>query len=480
MQKERIDLRVFVAEALATNKKIEKDINELYKKNKYEAYKKAKESTFYNHTMLCEGSIEREVLNKRVLGLILLEKEDIKEGVMNIIKKGWMKLYNYIITKKEIDLKKIMQKFFDPNKNDDEINAIITISLIIAQTHKINVKENTEFASFLIRRKDHYEEKDINKSTRFKHATLDKNLKTKSKELKNRIFAEHISIKKIQDMYDIQDPKIKGHVDILSMIFDTEDIMFPSLTQHIPLLSKDIEELTALYYIKNKNQNKEEASKFLITGIYIKFMIKAYKEIKNYYFKNNKETMYFEIEKKEEEIYTLSQENIFLTKENKKLKEEISRLKKEYKESIERENIQIKSTLKKKEKEIERLKQQETELLNLREVIFDKKKEIVATSREIVLPNSKVLIIGGHEKWRQKIEEKLPETYTTMDGSNENFSIGILKKKHIFFCTDYMNHAVYYKAINYCRKNKIEVGYLKSNTTKLTIEEIAGKLGEIL
>lgn len=477
--KVELDLRLFFIEALATNKKIEKDIAKLYEKYKYKAYKLAKNSELYNHPIICDGDIVKEVAGKRLLGLILLleNNEEIAEEIMNLVKKGWLKLYNYLINKREIRLIEVTKRFFKSDITDDEVNAIVTITLVICQNYNIKIIEDEDYnfaLSIFYRRLEHYKENSIE---RFSYSKLPKELKKKANSIINRFFANYVVLKSAQNLFDIKDPEIFRYVDVISMIFDTEDMMFLSLTNHMKISRKDLEELAALYYVLYNNQNKVESAKFIITGLFIKCMIKAYKELKDFYFKNNKETLYIELEDLEYKLKKYEEEYSKLKNINKNLENEIKRIRNEYKHSLEKRIIELEKQITEQQKVIEELRENEKELYALRELVFELEHDYQITEKETEIPNAPVLIVGGHENWRRKLQRVLPNNFKFLDGTIESFDIKILNNiKYVFFYTAYMNHAVYYKIINYCKKNDVKIKYIKSTSIDLVLNEIKQKL----
>jgi len=103
-----IDLTPFLAFALGTNSIIKSDIDNLYEKYKFEAYDLAKKSKHYYSRLIIDGSIKREVSCKRALGLLelsfKLNNEELNLEMINIVKKGWKALYNYIDSADYIDM----------------------------------------------------------------------------------------------------------------------------------------------------------------------------------------------------------------------------------------------------------------------------------------------------------------------------------------------------------------------------------------
>jgi hypothetical protein len=67
----QIDLTPFLCEAFSSNPKIYKAIEEIYLQNRLAYYRLAKESSWYTHEILTCQSIEKEIVMKRALGILL-------------------------------------------------------------------------------------------------------------------------------------------------------------------------------------------------------------------------------------------------------------------------------------------------------------------------------------------------------------------------------------------------------------------------
>lgn len=136
-----VDLTPFFVEAIISNSKIEEYVSSLYEKHKFRAYALAKENIYYNHPMLCDGGIKREVYAKRALGLLLLtqENDDVFDEFLEIIKKGWRNVYNYCYNADYIDIKVILDKYTSVNMTEDQFNSIITITLFLSHVFDKNI-----------------------------------------------------------------------------------------------------------------------------------------------------------------------------------------------------------------------------------------------------------------------------------------------------------------------------------------------------
>lgn len=256
----------------------------------------------------------------------------------------------------------------------------------------------------------------------------------------------------------------------LSMVFDVDKMMFTSITENLKIKKREIDEIIAVYYLASPDNEKEDISslaQFFIPAMIIKGMVKSYQELKQYYFQNSKETTYSDME-------ILESENKTLIAENSKLKSEVNRLKSEYKRDIEADNVALKREIETLKDQLEESRQMESELYALREAVFDMDYEFDEDEiADVDIPEVNAIIVGGHENWHNKLRDELPDTFKYLEGFNERFDIGLLDNvDYVLFFTGYMNHSVYYKAIDYCRKHGVNVGYLKSIAVEYSKQEI--------
>ena len=83
-------------------------------------------------------------------------------------------------------------------------------------------------------------------------------------------------------------------------LFDTEGLT-SSIIEDQVMSEKDIEEILAAYYVSFPDRNQADGAKFLAAGHIIKALLKAYKQLKEQYFKTNKENLYLEIDTYQQE-----------------------------------------------------------------------------------------------------------------------------------------------------------------------------------
>jgi len=460
---ENINLIGFLCEACGQNPKIYADIDMIYKKRKYEFYKLARESELYHHPLITEGSLIQEEYSKKILGIFLYlynppYDAEISDDVNNMIKKGWSYAFTFL-NHSQISLSTFMQKYIKKNGGldnltDDDINANLVILLVMSlSTGKTLIKN--DFYNHLIQcfseRLEHYESNNRINITQLSHDDKENMI-----AIKSMIFKK---VGKITDFMTLLDC-LSGDMlnEQMSFLFDYENLS-SSIFYCVEFTSKDVDEIIFLYYTYHKDLDKidvDDAVKFYLYSLYIKYLIKCYKQVKAHYFENNKEIQYAELEAKEKEVIKLEQKEATETN----LKNRINELtKKVERMSFELENEAIKNN----------------ELNSLREFVFQLDSQVSYKETDIDYSRLKRLnavIVGGHERWQAKMKESLPKC-TFIHADMINFDINILNSVNdVFFYVNYLNHPIYYKVINYIRGKNKNIHYLNQQNEKLILMEM--------
>ena len=211
-------------------------------------------------------------------------------------------------------------------------------------------------------------------------------------------------------------------------------------------------------------------------------MIRAYKELKEYYFQHNKETVLLEMKHQDDRIAALREENAFLQKQAENLKSELFSRIAAVKESYAEEVRELRGKVASLSAELESERQKNRELNALRELMFslDKRKEPEKeTQLDVDLSSVRGVIVGGTEKWQHKMKELLP-AFVFLSADNENFNPSLLDGKDIiFFYINYLSHAIYYKTVNLARAKNIDIGYINAANDEKVLDEIKEKIKTI-
>lgn len=217
---------------------------------------------------------------------------------------------------------------------------------------------------------------------------------------------------------------------------------------------------------------------YLVTVSCIYLFAKVFKETREFYMTNNSETEFFELKKYIDEnnslkknIAELEEKNNAELEENEKLNTIISELKqpknntnenllKPYLEEIELLKAKVstlQNTLTEKEKDFQ-------ELYRLRELAFDLKQgDYIPESKKDLaelLKGKKVVLVGGHINFRNKLAEKYSELIV-LDGHNASMDDSVFANADlVIFNTSNMSHTVYNKIIDIVRTKGVKFDYL--------------------
>jgi hypothetical protein len=468
-----IDILPFAVEAFTYNKTLWDDIDKLYQTNKYEFYKTARESKYYNHKLLKEGDIYKEEYGKKVLGILLyLDKtrsEELNDAIVNLIQKGWPHVIKYVEKNQKIVIEDYIKKYLRLDMSVNRFNTELTILYWWARMagKEIEMTEGLRrLEETLYMRMKNYEEGIYN----YSFDNLPQADKNKVLALKKRLEEKYGILVTFTDIYDFM--KLRSETEMYAFIADTEELSFEDLFDNIRYTKKDALELLGIYFMINRNLNAENAIKYFIPATIIKSLLKAYKAVKEHYFANNKETMYLEMQRQDEKIKALEEENKFLRNKLEKLEKGYKTVEKDIEDRYISKIKELEVEVKKLQGEVLLLKQNEEELFALREFLFslDKQETMTIDVKDIDLSNIKGIIIGGYDQWHNRMKKYLP-TFTFIN--NESFDTKIFDNTDIIiFFPNFLNHKLYYKAINEARKRNLPVGYISSLNEELALQQI--------
>lgn len=479
-----------VSAAFIYKEEMKKEIETIYETDKYNFYRKAKESNAYHHVAITMAGIEREFYAKKALGIILAAEEDasVCSKVMNLIARHYPTIYSSLSRNQFIDVAMMLLELRDTVKTPTEYKAYenIIFYAVLKLNHKIKDNMQKEFVdsyidTMKIMQTESFTVKDIEPLINSKRETID--------SIKSRIEANKGRWRGFEDIFNAQDEEIKKYQTIMSLIFEFERMSISALLSDIVLNEEDIDKIITAYLLLYSDKNLERTTNVLINGIIIQSLLKAYKDVKETFFKNNKETLYLNLEMLENNNDKLQKENQRLNEEIGSLNQEINltknsqiseinKVKKRYEKLINQLNKKIKDL--EKELRTEKKAVYNDEINKLREMLFSIKNEYtpqkqVKTLNEY-LEEYRILIVGGATEWRRKIKEQYPQILT-IDGFNENFDINTLKNiDFIFFFTGFMNHGTYYRFINHIRNKNIKFGYIGKTNLELVESELVEEI----
>ena len=119
------------------------------------------------------------------------------------------------------------------------------------------------------------------------------------------------------------------------------------------------------------------------------------------------------------------------------------------------------------------------ELHHLREHLYQMTHEDIKPATvpiqemEKAISAKKIAIIGGHDNWVHQLKEKFPKwTYISPMASGVSAESAVRTVDYLFFFTDTMSHAVYYKYIHEVRTHNVPFDYLHGTNILSTIKQI--------
>lgn len=459
----QFNLLPFVVEAIGSNQAIYKDIDNLYQTDKYRFYKAAKDHELYTHQIVTEGSLLQEEYCKKALGILLCADDpDINEGLSAILRKGWTYAHLYIANHSQIDLGKFIKNAARKSGgiekvSDDWINAQMLFAYFLALNNGREIVKNewlTTFEQTLIGRWEHYKD-DSPTRISLKNATPE-NIE-KVRKLKLDIYAKYGRFTDFNGLYG----KLNARAETMAMIFDFEKLSCESVFNKVSFTEKDLEELLLAYVVREQSSDTDKAADFICDAMYVRYMVKAYKEVKERYFENNIETAYVELEGMEKDLVSAGQEVVRLSRALSELRQ--------IHVTTAKENTRLKG-------ELAEEKKNRQELNSLREFLFslDQQEEYMEEESYNLdeLKNYKAVLIGGHERWQARMKELLPECIF-IHPDNKAFDVRILENiSTIFIYTNYLNHAMYNKAMDYIANKDVKVRYIHQVNEKMVLSDI--------
>ena len=119
------------------------------------------------------------------------------------------------------------------------------------------------------------------------------------------------------------------------------------------------------------------------------------------------------------------------------------------------------------------------ELIALREYAYNSEHEDDAISEDKLpdmvkaIADKKIVIIGGHINWQNKLKQMFPEWIFVHPDAYKTVNAGMLEdKEKVYFFTDYINHISYKKFIAIARERNIPFGYIGSRN----IDSVAAQI----
>lgn len=460
-----LDMTPFYAEAMSNPTFVYKDIDKLYKTKKFEFYKCAKQHEAYNSTIAQERSLVKDEYFKKCLGILVYteQKQDVEiyEEILKILKKGYKKTYAFfknLSSEEEIDFRKYMEYLYPYIKNmeDGELNSNIATALFFANGYSRIINYDTIVKIFMARDA-------TNKGWR---RVSHKQPVPPEYEEEVKEYMKLVPKDIWQKAFGISPAEIP-----LWYLYDYENIAFYSLFEELNFnKNKEIEEIIVSYVLgKHSNNYEFNLTDYVIASLHIKILTKAYVKVKEMYFANNKETMYFEMEDLENELKQIKS----LYEAEKDKVQKLSQKDDQKNQILMEENSKLQKKIQLLEQKLEETESDRKEIIALREFAFNCSQEEVDTDNSMSydFTTIKGVIVGGHPNWIAKMRKKLPswnflvkETYVD-DNLIKNADVVLIN-------TSYIGHSLYFKIISALKGINVKLGYLNNNNIDICLKQI--------
>ena len=469
--------------AMTRNTELKKNINKLYLLDKIRYYNASINSSCINHVIMTQGTLEQEIDGRKALGILLIAEKDhnLRNNIITLLRKSYPQIFNAVkkhnkneLTKRYLQMDKITRKtearldasiyfYFSIYRSEEAVDQGFIISII----------EDMNFFEF------------CNPITR----EIDKEVelhKSDLQKIKSLLKREYGKLNSYTDVLNSESEVIEDFGIILENMFIINKFDINYLFNNSSFLN--IDEIILSYIKSNSGDiDLKVILQTVINGIFIKSLINEYKKSRTLYFQNNQETLFFQMNSLEEKLSNIEKEKVdILTKVNsleqdkysfdKILNSEINNLNQKHKYEV----STLQSRIEELENQLLSEKKHRNELNELREYLFKVNTNYVpSVSKETLdyyIARKNIIIIGGTKEWRRKFRDKYPEL-RTLNGFNGTFDTNILANyDYVFFYTGYMDHATYYRAINFIRSHDIKFGYIGKTNMELVEDELIDEL----
>ena len=134
---------------------------------------------------------------------------------------------------------------------------------------------------------------------------------------------------------------------------------------------------------------------------------------------------------------------------------------------------------------IRKYESERDELIALREFAYrsehddDVIEEDKLPDMEEAIADRKIVIIGGHVSWQNKLKRMFPGWLIVHPDAYKTVNAGMLEdKEKVYFFTDYINHISYRKFVAVVREKNIPFGYIGSNNIDRVVSQIYQEMRE--
>ncbi len=446
----------FVVEALGYNRSIREDLDKLYQTDKFRFYELARNHELYDHPIVKEGGLLQEEYSKKALGIVLASEADaeVHQALSDLIISGWKRVFVYVRNRSSLKLGDFIRYYFRKNGgiehiSDDSLNTNLLMALVIAVSLEKPVAHDDSYqvlVQMFSKRWDFYN---------YPSSRISLDLVTEEERVRiGQLLDEVGSFSTYCAFLD----RFKERAEIPAFLFDFEGLSSASVFDDLTYSRRDLEEIVYAYLsVEEILGNTSLFEQSFCYMLVIRSLLRAYNQVKEHYFANNKETMFWDFQRLEKEKAELSRR---LSVSEDLLSKSASAV-----DSLKRDVKRL------SEKVIE-LESDRSELVSLREFVFslDLENEFSPSGVEVDLSAVNGVVLGGHVRWQNKMKSLLP-SFSFISPESLNFDQNLIRNADfIFVFVNYLNHAIYYRAMGAVTTAKVH--FLRQANDDLVLEEI--------
>lgn len=517
-----------------------KHIDELYQSQRFRFYEKAKNNKYYDNMLMKDKPLELEVSMKRAYGILLCSQDD--EQLQSDIIAEIYKVYPVIETickHYDVDFAKKKQQDFwrscdTSNLGPDAKNGFIYfVAYVFSCKYGFDSEESgvsafyKNIAADIETRQEYFTSNliaDIDNIRAKELISISRNQRKLIETIqRGQDFIELVDAYDILNGENVQtylsstaDYKLsllknikqenEGDVSAiwfyLNLLGSEFDMYGLSVVEFFSILniSKTERDRALKYhaYLFGARSGKEYQPlnlSYYFLSLLFGQLAKLLKYSRDFYFENNSETQYNELQKmsaanaalKEQvaeltDIRKQQQNHIEVLKSQiKSLSAELSKDTKDAMRPLYDEISLLQSQIAALQNDLDAEREKTVELNRLREFVFslESGQDIPDAKTPLgdLVAGKKIFIFGGHVNWRNKMKAVYP-ALNILDGHNESFDERLLLSADmVLLNTSNMSHALYYKVIDVLRKNEIPFDYIgRYNNIELMEQEIAAIL----
>lgn len=491
---------IAVVTAIASHELLWDELNQLYYDNELACVKAYQESTYYERPVYQTHTAEIKDMIIKTISIYAWRGES-EEFLLQFIKKGYKRYYDYVESNPIVDWNVFMRYMLEREADESEVRRRNVAMVVLYLTMKRRVASNPSSVAII-------------RETVLNMVQDYLIIPNGDKEFYKRV--EQFSKKGLQQLTDVFGFKISREINLDALFQKHENILINRIPK-TTIRKPDVNVFDVLYamglyryykplttMIRNERYNDmnfiantvitreelltihgifevskeagrlkdEEYEVFLVAAMMILMLIKHYRGLSEFYAEKTKKEQ--ELLIKNEQVKA---EEKRVKEEKNSSEEEIKRLKKLLDEKDERIN-QLEKQLKNKEVEIGNNEHEKRELQALRDYVFRHENE-----QEIIediaiefdaneLKEKKIAIIGGHQRWQNKIKQAIPNV-RTVHPDEIGIDLSFIRNMDIVcFETSYNNHSIYQRTIKELEHSKTKLHYLNSqiNTNRLMRE----------